>query len=228
MGEDLGDGLGLGEERDKREWRLAGTTDQREDFIDPSEKSRPPGGSGRGGIGCFRCWRLGVGGGRRNLGVRRGETIEAGDLSGEGVVLVGPGCDQRPQGSVGGEDAVVSVAMDVGWGEDLGEPVQKFESGEAESGAARGAGLGEQVENLVGSAADEVETIESEGRPCTVPEEALEALPVGSLDGDAPIEAETAAVLPAEHILGVVGLQEAVAKKVESGGSAKSRSDGGS
>jgi len=31
-----------------------------------------------------------------------------------------PGRDQGPQGSIGGKDAVVSVAVDAGWGEEGG------------------------------------------------------------------------------------------------------------
>ena len=45
MSQDLCDGLGVGEERDEGEGCLAGGTDQREDFIDPGQESRPPGGS---------------------------------------------------------------------------------------------------------------------------------------------------------------------------------------
>ena len=54
VGQDLGDGFRVGEERDEREGRLAGGTDEGEDFIDPSQEGGPPGGSGRGGIRCFR------------------------------------------------------------------------------------------------------------------------------------------------------------------------------
>ena len=42
----------------------------------------------------------------------------------------------------------------------------------------------------------------------------LEAFAVGGLKADAPIEAKTAAVIPAEHVLGVMGFQEAVAGEV--------------
>lgn len=48
--------------------------------------------------------------------------------SGEDVVLVGPGRDERPQGSVGGEDAVVTVAVDAGRGKDGRETVEELES----------------------------------------------------------------------------------------------------
>ena len=123
VGQDQGDGFRLGEDRDERERRLTGWADEGKDLIDPSQQGRPPGGSGRGDIGCFRCWQLGLGGGRRDLWFGRRETVEAGDLSGQRVVLLGPGRDQRPQGRVGGEDPVVTVAVDAGMWEDFGEPV---------------------------------------------------------------------------------------------------------
>ena len=56
-----------------------------------------------------------------------------------------------------------------------------------------------------------MEAVQGEGTPGTIPDEAFEAGAVGGLDADAGIEAEPAAVLPGEHILSLVGLQEAVA-----------------
>jgi len=44
VGEDLCDGLGLGEERDEGERCLAGGADKREDFIDPGQEGGPVGG----------------------------------------------------------------------------------------------------------------------------------------------------------------------------------------
>lgn len=67
-------------------------------------------------------------------------------LSGEGFVLLGLGRDQRPQRSVGGEDAVGTVAMDTRWSEDLGKPVQELQGGEAKGSAAGGDGPGPVVE----------------------------------------------------------------------------------
>jgi hypothetical protein len=84
---------------------------------------------------------------------------------GEGVALVGPFGDQAPEGSVGGEDAVVAVAVEVGWGEDRGQPVQELESREREGGTAGGVGVGEEVEDLVGSVAYKMEPLECEGGP---------------------------------------------------------------
>ncbi len=48
VGEELGDGQGIGEDRDEGEGRLTGGTDQGEDLIDPGEERGPAGGSGRG------------------------------------------------------------------------------------------------------------------------------------------------------------------------------------
>jgi hypothetical protein len=59
-----------------------------------------------------------------------------------------------------------------------------------------------------------MEAFESEGRPSAISDEALQSSPVGSLDADAGIEAEPAPVIPAEHVLSVVGFQEALAAKV--------------
>ena len=61
MGQDLCDGLGVRKERDEREGGLAGGTDQGKDFIDPGQESRPPGGSGRGGIRGSRLCPLRLG-----------------------------------------------------------------------------------------------------------------------------------------------------------------------
>ena len=72
----------------------------------------------------------------------------------------------------------------------------------------------QEVEDLVGAAADEVESVEGEGWPGTVSGEAFEANAVGGFNADAGIEAEPAYVIPGEHVLGVVELQEAMAGKV--------------
>jgi hypothetical protein len=109
---------------------------------------------------------------------------------------------------------MVAVPVDSGWGKDGGEAVQELEGRETERGTAGGIRFGEQVENLVGAAVDEVKTIESKGRPGTITDEAFEPLPVRSLYTDAGIEAEPAAMIPAEHVLSLVGFQESVTAKV--------------
>ncbi len=52
-------------------------------------------------------------------------------LWGGGVVLLGPGRDEGPQGGVGREDPVISVAVDARWGKEGGESVQELERREA-------------------------------------------------------------------------------------------------
>jgi hypothetical protein len=129
MGQELGDGLGVGQERDKREGFLAGGTDQGEDFIDSSQKSRPPGWPGGGGVGCPRLCPLWLE--SRDRGGCRGRKRGTGSLNSRGMVLPGPFGDQGPQWGVGGEDAMVPVAVDAGWGEDRGQAVQELEGREA-------------------------------------------------------------------------------------------------
>jgi hypothetical protein len=109
---------------------------------------------------------------------------------------------------------MVAVAMDTGRRKDRGQAVQELESGEAERGPASQVRPWQEVEDLVGTVADQVESVEGEGGPGAVSDEPLEAGAVRGLDADAGVEAEPATVIPAEHVLGLVGLQEAVATKV--------------
>jgi len=216
VGEDSGDGLGVGEKRDEREWRLAGRADQGEDFIDSSQESGPlgrPGGDGVWILG-FRAGRWAGWLGRWGRRGRRKGKRGIGGLKGEGVVVVGPGRDQRSQGRVGSEDAMVAVTVDARWREDGGETVQELEGGETEGSAAGGVGLGEEIENLVGAATDEVETVEGKRWPGAIPNQPFQPLPVGGLDADAGIEAEPTSVIPGEHVFGLVGFQEVVTAKV--------------
>jgi hypothetical protein len=212
VGEDLCDGLGLGKERDEREGRLAGGTDQRKHFIDPGQKGGPPGGPGGSGVRCPRLSALWLG--SRGGGGYRGRKRETGSLSGEGIVLLGPFGDEGSQGRIGGKDTVVSVAVDAGWGEDRGQAIQELQGGETESGAAGRVWLRQDIEDLVGTAADEMETVESEGRSGTIPKQPFQSLPVASLDTHAGVQAEPTTVIPCEHTLSVVGFQEAVTTKV--------------
>jgi hypothetical protein len=104
--------------------------------------------------------------------------------------------------------------MDSGRREDLGQAVEQLQGREPEGCTAREIRGWEDVEHLVGTSTDEVEAVESEGGPGAISDQALEASSVVALDTDAGVEAKSAAVIPAEHVLGLVGFQEAVAAKM--------------
>jgi hypothetical protein len=80
------------------------------------------------------------GGGRFGLGRRDWARVVR---DGEGIVLPGLGGDEGPQGGVGCEDAVVTVAVDPGRGEDFGEAVDELQGRDPEGGTARRIGRGE-------------------------------------------------------------------------------------
>jgi hypothetical protein len=109
---------------------------------------------------------------------------------------------------------VVPVAMESGRREDLGQPIEELEGRETEGGPTGRVGLREEIEDLVGAAADQVESAECEEGPGTIPNEPLEAFAVGGLDPDAGVQTEPSAVIPSAHVFGFVGFQEAVAGKV--------------
>jgi hypothetical protein len=96
MDQNPGDGIGVGQERDERERRLAGGTDEGKDFIDPSLQGGPPGrpgGGGVGGVGWLCLWL-----GSRGRGGCRERKRGTGRLSGQREVLEGPGRDEGSQG----------------------------------------------------------------------------------------------------------------------------------
>ena len=117
-----------------------------------------------------------------------------------------PGGDKGPQGGIGSEGPMVAVAVNARWGKDVGEAIQKLQGGEPEGGTSSGIGAREAVEDLVGAAADQVEAFVGEGRPGAIPDEAFEARAVRGLYADAPVKAEPTAVIPFEHVGGLVGL----------------------
>ncbi|MFH1765896.1 MAG: hypothetical protein ABIF09_17045 [Gemmatimonadota bacterium] len=202
----------MGEERDEGERRLARRADEWEYLIDPCQQSGPFGVSGGVCVRWMVWWRLWHG--REGCGGHREREMGDGLLCGAGVVIQGPGRDQGPQRGVGGKDPVVTVAVDPGWREDLGEAIQELQGREPEGGTAGGIGGGKDVEDLVGASVDEVEALQGKGGPGTVPDQRFEAGPVGGFDADAGVEAEPAAVIPGEHILGLMGFQEAVTPKM--------------
>ena len=95
----------------------------------------------------------------------------------------------------------------------LGHPVDPG-SGPGSSQPEEAGVRQDEVEDLVGTVADQVESVEGERLPSTVPDEPFQSGSVGGLDADAGVQDEPTAVIPGQHILGVVGLQEAVAPEV--------------
>ena len=98
---------------------------------------------------------------------------------------------------------MVTVAVDAGWGEDFGQPVQELEGREPNSSAAGGVRPWEEVKDLVGAVADEVESVESKGPSGTIANQPLEAGPVGGLDADAGVQAEPRRLSTIEDPFGV-------------------------
>jgi len=60
-------------------------------------------------------------------------------------VVAAEGDDPDPEACVGSENAVITVAVDPGWGDQAGEGVEKLEGREGEEGAAVGGGAGRAI-----------------------------------------------------------------------------------
>ena len=71
------------------------------------------------------------------------------------------------------------MAVDAGRGEDLGQPVQELQGRQTQGGAASEVGPWEEVEDLVGTVADQVESVEGERGPGAVSDEPFETGAVG-------------------------------------------------
>mgnify|MGYP001820118228 CR=1 FL=1 len=82
---------------------------------------------------------------------------------------------------------MVSVTVDAGWREDRGQAIQKLQGRETQGGPTGRVWFRQDVEDLVGAAADEMEAVEGKGRPSTIANQPFQALPVGGLDADASI-----------------------------------------
>jgi hypothetical protein len=101
---------------------------------------------------------------------------------------------------------VVAVTVDAGRGEDRGQAFQELQGRETQGGSAGEVGTWEEVEYLVGTVADQVEAVEGERGSGAVADQPLEAVAVGGLDANAGVQAESTTVIPAEHVLCLVGL----------------------
>jgi hypothetical protein len=110
--------------------------------------------------------------------------------------LASPGGDEAAQSGIGGEDAVVALAVDAGRRDEAGEGVEKFEGREREDGAPIGGGPGQAVDHTanvtvtVGGVAVvgrrggglDGEAFEGEGRAGAVAQQSLAAGAVAALD----------------------------------------------
>jgi hypothetical protein len=119
--------------------------------------------------------------------------------------------------SVGREHAVVAVPVGAGRGDEAGEPLERLEGREPQAGAAVGEGAGGAVDEVCvgpaqgGLSGGGVEPVQREGRPGTVPDEALEVGAVVGLDTDGSVEAEATGAAPGAHVGGLVEVEEAPA-----------------
>jgi hypothetical protein len=231
--EDGADGLGVGEEGEDAHVRSAVGAAEGEDLVDAGEESGPAGAGGGAGerpsgtVVAVRC-RLGAGSfGRTSFG-----------LGGVGLV-VAEGDDSGSKSCIGGEDAVIAVAVDPGRRDQAGEGIEELERREDEEGAAVGGGASGLVEDpanahgvgrprrgaglerfgVAGSGWPaacsrfglDTETVEGEGRAGAVADEPLAAGAVGAVDADGGVEAEAAGPLPGEHVVDGVLIEEAAA-----------------
>jgi hypothetical protein len=171
--------------------------------------------------------------GRRFFGLRRAGVVAA------------EGDDPGPQPCVGGEDAVIAVAVDPGRRDQAREGLEKLEKREGEESAAVGGGSGGLVEDpanahgfgrrrrgaglerfgVAGSGwaaagfrfALDAQAVEGEGRAGAVADEPLASGAVGAADVDGGVDAESAGALPGAHVEEAATLEEAEDAALEDG-----------
>jgi hypothetical protein len=128
MSEDAVDDGGIGEEGEDTQGAVASRAAQRVELVDASEELGPAEAGGAGGSRR----RVGASvGGRLGGGV---EFVEAAEF------VVGP-CEADDVGApacVGGQDAVVAVAMRAGRGDQPGESLEELERSEPQGRSAAG------------------------------------------------------------------------------------------
>ena len=151
-------------------------------------------------------------------GILLGRDVAGATLRGD--LLAAEGGGLSAQGGVGREDPVVAVAVDVGWGHEECEAFEEFEGREPEDGGTLRGRTREVVEDVIGAAGagaaagGALEALLTEGRTGAVAEESFEARAVPGFDAYGGIDAEPSVALPGRHVVGDVGLEEAVAAEV--------------
>jgi len=104
---------------------------------------------------------------------------------------------------------MVAVAVHAGWRHKGDEALKELEGREDDLGAPVGRGFGKAVKEARvgrgegGDTGEGVESLEREGRPGTIAQEALEAGTILTFDADRSVDAEAAGSLPGEHVAGV-------------------------
>ena len=178
--------LGRGDEGDDAHLGVTERAGQREDFIDARQQHGPP-IAGGGAVGRI----VGRAGGRRRHGHRR------------------QGGDGGAQGGVGGQHAVVAVAVDARRWHQRGNLVDQFERGQHQGAGSVRARLGDVVEQMLGVVL--VQMLEGERRAGAVAQQPFPPGPVGALDAHRGVEREAAAVVPAAHLVTSTLLEQAAA-----------------
>jgi hypothetical protein len=129
------------------------------------------------------------------------------------------GDDPLSQACVGGEDAVIAVAMDAGRRDEAAERLEEVEGREAEEIGTAGKRPSRPVEDAgdgdvplplrVGSDPFDLEALQGERGPRTIAQQPFPAGTVGAMNAHSGIETEPAGRVPAEHVFHRGLVQEA-------------------
>jgi hypothetical protein len=106
------------------------------------------------------------------------------------------------------EDAVVAAAVHARRWHEGDEALGELQRREDDLGAPVGGGFGKAIQKVRvgrgegGDTGEGVESLEREGRPGTIAQEALEAGTILTFDAHGSVDAEPAGSLPGEHVAG--------------------------
>ncbi len=121
---------------------------------------------------------------------------------------------------MGRQDTVVAVAVHARRWHKGDEPLEQLQRREDDLGTPVGSWFGKPIQKARvgggegGDAGEGMESLEREGWPGTVAEEALEAGAVVALDAHGGVDAEATGSLPREHVEGVELIEEPVGAEV--------------
>jgi len=211
VNEDGGDNRWVGEKGEDVHGAAAGGAEERQDLIDPGEEHGPADARRAGGARKF----VQSAGGERDWlgGLGVGETRRLSRNSADGD-------DRGAQTGMGRQDTVVAVAVHAGRRHEGNEALQELEGREDDLGASVGGGFGKPIQKARvgrgkgGDAGESMESLEREGWPGAVTEEALEAGAVVTLDAHGSVDAEPTGSLPGKHVEGVELVEQPVGAEV--------------